>query len=513
MRIVKAVELIFLGDDIKCPKCALCTCSEVLVDVTTTYPIIEDGFLFNRHTIDAVDAVLSDIHGIDRLVVFFVIFLQKNSETQILEADYKNSYVHHEFSQWGHKHFPIGGGCRCELCRQSNTEPYARSHCDPHWLSKIPVDFLSSCALDLKRRISKCILRYNFLQFYSLENLRDTFKVKTGSRHNFSLDFLENSGVGCIRPHQSECLVYLTLPIVIHLDVVGLIPSSGFFYCHAPQLGSTSIRIKIEMNRHDSLVLPGTIKFDIFSLVSDDNTESLEKKLSHLSNHHVRCVHLNVDKMAQDSIVPCLKTTFHGISPPCRFLGWGAKPRKRFRSSSGLDILFCLCTEKFCRNIEKECLKFGNQADSHAFAVAIGLSCTIEKIATRCYFIVEYMLQNDMEWKEAVEWKRMFSDLHMGVCQRSSPSDFDPLLWDIVVPIMFLEVLYDALMEGPFWCSSGAPKRHMHVSLKRIIVDNTIMEDELKARGCFDKNTSFQDKRRTIEDSVYSNRFEQVLCV
>lgn len=160
--------------------------------------------------------------------------------------------------------------------------------------------------------------------------------------------------------------------------------------------------------------------------------------------------------------------------------------------------------------IQAQCNAFGPEADAHAFAAALGLVQAPERVADRCWSVVRHMLDADAEWREATTWRTRAAELQRDVTTRAWSADLQPELQTDVVPLMLLEVLHDALREGPFWCEPGAPQRHCAVGVLQLMHSGRPLDHELRARGRFVPKQALHDQRAALEASVYDNRFCQV---
>ena len=120
------------------------------------------------------------------------------------------------------------------------------------------------------------------------------------------------------------------------------------------------------------------------------------------------------------------------------------------------------------------------------------------------------MLDADAEWREATTWRTRAAELQRDVTTRAWSADLQPELQRDVVPLMLLEVLHDALREGPFWCEAGVPQRHCAVGILQVMHSGRPLDKELRARGRLVPKQALHDQRAALEASVYNNRFCQV---
>ena len=160
--------------------------------------------------------------------------------------------------------------------------------------------------------------------------------------------------------------------------------------------------------------------------------------------------------------------------------------------------------------IQARCKTFGTEADAHAFAAALGLVQVPERVADRCWSVVRDMLDADAQWREATAWRVRVGALQREITSQAWRPDLQPELQGDVVPLMLLEVLHDALREGPFWCEHGVPERHRTMSLAGLLDAGRPLDGELRARGRFVPKQALHEQRAALETSVYENRFCQV---
>ena len=344
MAALQAVELVFVASATPCAEHDPCACSYVLVDVHTSSPIFEDPLVLPAATLDRTAAALETTGGMDRLVVFFVVFLRQRGDRDGLSFERKHAYVHFEFAAWGHEKMPLGGGCGCALCGEVG-QGRLEDTCGREVLAQLPVEFLSGCMVEMLRRAAQWVLRYDFLRAADLELWRDTFRrdiVKPGQR-SVGIDFLAESGVSCVRPAAERAMVYCTLPVFARVATEGHAPCAGGFHLHAMRRSAMTVRVCADMHRHMSLLAPKAIRLHVFAKAPSDPAVSLAGQLAVLGNRPPPVtLRVTSEDRVDDAAVPALQPHRQACIVPARFLGPGPH-RDRRKLPTGVDCLAILC--------------------------------------------------------------------------------------------------------------------------------------------------------------------------
>lgn len=146
---LKAVELFFADEDRECPHgVKTCACRHVLVNVNTLAPIYAHDECMSEAILQEVDAKISGLGGVDRLVACFHVFLKRAADAPRITVDLQASSVSLHFVQWKHKRAPLSADkCGCGLCKSRFP-----GFVEPVSLQLLPIAFLTACEGELRRR-------------------------------------------------------------------------------------------------------------------------------------------------------------------------------------------------------------------------------------------------------------------------------------------------------------------------------------------------------------------------
>tara|TARA_B100002051_G_C16605512_1_gene570344 strand:+ start:308 stop:988 length:681 start_codon:yes stop_codon:yes gene_type:complete len=161
--------------------------------------------------------------------------------------------------------------------------------------------------------------------------------------------------------------------------------------------------------------------------------------------------------------IPALRPRTGPALPLPRFLGAASRKRKRAPRALGHDaddahdptpgLLETLLPAPRLSSVRAACAKFGDERDAHEFAVVLGLVQAVKRVTEAAFQLLRVCVAGEAGWAEGL------LELH-GKTERQPPPELCPQLGAVLVPLVFLEVVYDAFAEGPFFCVAGGMQEH-----------------------------------------------------
>ena len=266
-----------------------------------------------------------------------------------------------------------------------------------------------------------------------------------------------------------------------------LITDRGSFVGLAAKKSPFYARVCLPQRRHASLIAPGAVRIDVCH-----NT-------SHATPQHVFAC-LPQSRLADPAYVSAMHTFHAPALPMPRFLG--AKPnKKRKRDADGTDeLLEVLLGQEHGAQVRAACAAFGSERDAHEFAVVLGAVQGIWRIVDRLWHVAHKLVHFDPSW--AADLLQLH---HVTVAE--PPPQLCAKLAGVLVPMIWLEVVYDVFAEGPFCCVRGATGEHGLLIDVSAAVRGPSLVPELVARGRYRADMSLQEQREALVDSVYQNLF------